>query len=521
MAKKKVERPVIYDKVVTKLRTGTRALTVEDSMGLLGWCEDEAEAKSRGLSEHHYEMQDGTKVWFTNNFLNRPIYSQNVSQLKQKHLNKEMCFNAEPVKIGRTGIVVDGQHFMISHVEAEKERLLDPAKWDRLWQGPITAEKLIVYGIEESDRVLDSMDCVRPRSSTDVIFRSDFYADKPRLVRKELSQMTDVAVRVLWERTGAKLDAWSPYRTHGETVDFIRRHMRVCDAVRHLHECNKDQGVSEYVSAGYAAGLLYLMGACGADQVAYYGQPPLPVHLRKEESIDFNGSWDKACEFWSLLPFDKSFSPLRNAIQGLYEGGTMSEKKAIILNAWSRHLAGKKLGDVSLGEADYTTPTGGKRKLSSPPVLSGIDLGDGYEPPPASPTTTTDPEPAGDYTPTETDLHKGEDVDNNQEPRPLMLDILDRLHRENTEVGIFFTKPSGGKLWYVWDMEAELVGKVTDKEPKNHPTRLVYLSFKQDDLEGVIDLMTDATYTVATVEEGVKGWTVTSVFKPKKVRSKK
>ena len=519
MAKSKQQkREVIYDKVVTKLRTGTRAMTVEDAIALLGWCEDEKEAVERGFTEHHYEMENGTKVWFFNNFANRPIYSSNVAALKQKHLNREMVFNAEPIKIGRTGIVVDGQHFSISLIEAEKERLANLEKWAKHWQGPITAEKLIVYGIEESDTVMNSMDCVRPRSSTDVIFRSDFYADKSRAVRLKLSSITDTAVRLLWERTGAKLDAWSPYRTHGETIDFIRRHMRICDAVRHIANVDKDGELSPIIGAGIASGIMYLQAASDADSAAYYGEPLKPVHLREEKGLGF-ANWDKACEFWDALPKSDSFKTVREAITSLFEGGTVTEKKAILLRAWSKFVEGKAFRNVALGDDDYTKPSAtGHRKLAAPPRLTGIDLGDSDQQiQEKAPVDKAEIEQRMEEAKTGNQPTPETDVKVPAVNEPAIITALTRLHKENPDVVVIFVKSAIGR-WIVWDEGAKLVGMLIGKEPKLHPTTLLHLSFKQDEIEAVTDQLTTAGHVVGMAEKVNDVEQITSILRPAKAK---
>ena len=360
--------PALYEEVITSMYVGDGAITAEQARKLLGWQEEAGEEKFG--DSYLLRLEDGTKVRCLNNVINRPLYPAVVKTLKQEHLRRRWRMNGEPIIVGRTGQILNGQHTLVSLILAAKDWSSDD-RWKEFWPTEPTMEKLVVFGINEDDTTVNTMDTCKPRSLTEVVFRSEYFADLKPKNRRAVSRMADYAVRFLWHRTGADIDAFAPRRTHAESLDFIARHPRVLECVKYIYEEDDAGKVSRIVSPGYAAGLLYLMGCAKTD--------PLDYHSANisEKGLDWS-LWDTACEFWVLLAGkDKQLLPVHKAIAEILQGGggSVAERCAIICKAWELYL-GKKTITLESVMPDYLDADEGYRKLAEEPTVGGIDGAD-------------------------------------------------------------------------------------------------------------------------------------------------
>lgn len=205
-----------------------------------------------------------------------------------------------------------------------------------------------------------------------VVTSHDLFANMTAHDRRIAARMTDYAIRFLWFRTGAKIDAFSPkYRTHAESLDFLGRHPRILRCVKHIDVEDGDEGkISKwYTSSGYAAGLLYLMGSSASDPDQYYGS-----ENRREEMLDWS-TWDRACDYFVLLAGGADATkPVRDAIAKLVGEGRdgRPERWAVIVTGWLRYVAGKGITDKNL-RLKYQT--NGNDVLAECPTTGGIDKG--------------------------------------------------------------------------------------------------------------------------------------------------
>lgn len=383
VSKQAAERPVIYEKVEAKLCTGEKALTQKQLSEILGWTE-EPEGEKWGRDAYDLVDENGKKVKLLNNPANRPIYASNYEGLTQEVLQRRWAgennfpgetINGETIIIGRTGIVLNGQHQCIAAKLAEQIRVGPQAEhWNRLHgDNPITLEKLVVRGISESDRVVNTMDTCKPRSLADVIYRSKYFTQAKVADRKNLSRILDYAVRLLWQRTGAKLDAYAPTRTHAEALDFVERHPKLLKAVKHIYTEDKKQSISKLLSSGAAAGCMYLMATCKSKVDDY-------LHDRCEKRLDLS-RWDAAEDFWvKFSANDTSFKPLRLALGALVEDtaegtGSLLEKCGVIANAWGYYLDKETFTPARL-KLEYVKDEDNISTHVHPPEFGGIDLGD-------------------------------------------------------------------------------------------------------------------------------------------------
>jgi hypothetical protein len=375
---KRVLGPIVYDKFTYKVVS----ITYEMAKKLLGW-----EVVLTG----DYVVKDraDNMIRCKNNLTNRPFSLPDAEKIRQEILNKRWKLNGETIIIGNRGSVLSGQHRLIGLILA----YLD---WERNTIGdenfdmkevfgnePPTLETLVVYGVDEGDDTVNTIDTGKTRSLSDVIYRSEIFASVKPSDRKALARILDYAVRTVWERTGAQ-DAFSKYRTHAESLNFIERHPKLVDCSQHIFQENggSDNKIQRVVnSLGTAAGLMYLMGSSSSNSEDYFGSD-----VRNEKSLNWS-MWDKAETFWvELATHNKAnalwqvrvlIDKLINRIDkdGFADPIRVKEREAIIVKAWNLYADGKDITMKSL-ELEYEKDEDGTQHLAETPVVGGIDLGD-------------------------------------------------------------------------------------------------------------------------------------------------
>jgi len=365
------EREVVYPQVELMVADTDDPLTVDKAKKLLGWKQETDIDK--WTNDYLFKLDSGKKVRCLNNPTNRPLQLGRVKVLVQEILQKRWRLNGEPIILGKTGTLLNGQHTLIALIlAAEKwEKNSDATKWDEEpW-----LEKVIVAGIDESDETVNTMDTCKPRSISDVLYRSEFFAGISKKDRNTLSKMAGNAVRIMWDRTRAKDDAFAPIRTVSESVDFLERHPKLVDAVKFVYEEDGSEGkVSRFVSPGYAAGLLYLMGVSSTSEDTEYGTTPEET---KETTLNLD-RWEQAEEFWTLLAGGSSdLSAVKHALAVMIEdeyGVSLKERLTLIVKAWNTWIAGKKVTESAIS-LDYETDEHGIPWLVDSSNLGGIDFG--------------------------------------------------------------------------------------------------------------------------------------------------
>lgn len=360
-----MKRKTLYPKFVATPMHGVNAIVVKLCKELLGWQEE----KKDEFGDDFLLKVGGVKIRCTNNITNRPIYKAVYETLQQEILRGMWQFNGEPIIIGKTGLILNGQHTLIALILAVREWGTDKDKWPE-WKKAPTMEKLIVYGIDESDKTVNTMDTCKPRSIADVIFRSNLFQDVQPKDRKKIAAMTGFAVKLLWHRTAAKLNAFAPIRTHAESLDFIARHPGLLGAVKFIHTECEGTNISRYISPGYASALLYLMGSSTSSSEKYVALG----HC--EDGVGFD-NWDKASDFWVGLAGDNTkFRDLRNEFIILSNKGeaTHDVRCALIAKAWLAWVDEKTIspGRIAL---KFDTDADGFETLAECPTVGGIDVG--------------------------------------------------------------------------------------------------------------------------------------------------
>lgn len=189
---------------------------------------------------------------------------------------------------------------------------------------------------------------------------------------KDIARITQSAIRLLMHRTGIA-DAFRPKLPEVEVSQFLASHLRVRDAATHIWKVNGPQKrLSQYISPGYAAGLLYLMAASASDSESYYG-----AEQRNEGVLDWS-LWDKACEFFTAIACGNlEMQAVRMALDKGNRGGDLSggERWAILIKAWSCFAAGKGITEADIG-LKYDANEYGGVVLSECRIIGGIDRGE-------------------------------------------------------------------------------------------------------------------------------------------------
>ncbi len=398
---------VIYDKVESLEYSTTSEhgpVTARDMKRILGWVTEEEWVKQK-MEEHpeskpdawlfyddfHCLNTDGKKVRCLNNAGNRPFDMDWCKDIQHMILHGMWAgpytvpgetVNGESIRISRYGRCLSVQHSGTALVLAQE--LLDKSRqalyYDpkdpetekyKFWTGveELFIETFIVTGLSEDQRVIRTVDYVKPRSEADMLYTMELFRKNTPAERKEMTKMLAAAIDLLWTRTDAK-----GYRTHPEIVGFLERHMRLLECVEHLFientpldhggkkrrdgeteqqfEARKELMVAQggrrlsklRLNPGDCSALLFLMGSSAtgeAESDAYRNQkPPTQDHL------DWS-RWERAKEFWTQLAGDDRMKPVRVQLNRLVEtkptaeeedevglGGRAEEKLAVLAQAW-------------------------------------------------------------------------------------------------------------------------------------------------------------------------------------------
>lgn len=354
-------RPIVYEEGHVKVFQGDEALTVEKAKQLLGWREAKVDEEPLLVDDY------GKKIVCTNNRNNRPYYIQNADAIKQEVLRGRWRMNWENLIIGETGNVLSGQHRLIGFILAVQTWEQSPEDYPH-WEVIPSLEIAIAFGCSEDEDVINTIDTGKSRNLTDVLYRSEYFREFKPSDRKFVARTADFAVKTLWERTGVK-DAFSLHRTHAESLDFIKRHPKLLDCVKHVFEENTEGRIQKYAkSLGTAAGFMYLMAVSNSDWLVYKEQ-------RNESCLNLD-NWDKASEFWLAIGNkDKKFNLLHRAVVDLAQHNSPNlEYQTLLIKAWLLFSADKPFTEANLA-MKYNLDEDGVRFLIEFPLLGGIDAG--------------------------------------------------------------------------------------------------------------------------------------------------
>jgi hypothetical protein len=369
---------VVYDKVnlLEYSTTSERGpLTPSDIVDLLDW-ETEEQYQQRmvtanpGSTPEHWLYRDvfhclntkKRKVRCWNNANNRPFDEDWCEDLIHTALNGQWAgplmmpgetVNGETVRISRYGRVLSGQHTLTAFKLADERLQESRTRPDNAadpkypaWNGQeqVVLETIVVTGLSEDERVLRTIDYVKPRTVADILYTMPLFRERVPVERKEMTRMLSAAIDTLWDRTKAQ-----GYKTHPEVVGFLERHRRLLKCVEPVFILNKKEATggrkisSLKLSPGMCSALLYIMGSSGSKTDGDFYRNEFPP---SEKCLDWS-MWDKALDFWELIAKDNSFMQVRRALSLLIDssptndgnlglGGRLNEKLAILSNAWDR-----------------------------------------------------------------------------------------------------------------------------------------------------------------------------------------
>ena len=370
-ASKPKDSDLLYPEVEVAVCRGEDAITEEIAMKLLGWRVIPADQ-----ADDNFLLRDpeGNYIQCTNNLTNRQLYGSTVSTLAQEILRGRWKLNGENLIIGNRGAILNGQHSLIALVVAVRMYRQDPEAypyWNQQGREPVM-EKFIAYGIEEDDETVNTMDTCKPRTLSDVIYRSAYFSDIKPAERKGLARVLDYAVRLLWFRTGASTEAYAPKRTHAESLAFINLHPTLLKCVKSIAENDEDRNISKIISLGTAAGLMYLMATSGSDSEEYHAS-----ENAREDLLDVS-NFEIAENFWiAIAAAGAVTAPVRKALGIMTEesgGGSSMERVAVLVKAWNAFSENGTINDKDL-KLKYHTDDDGYKQLIECPVTGGVDIG--------------------------------------------------------------------------------------------------------------------------------------------------
>jgi hypothetical protein len=402
------EREVIYPmlKAVIAAEGYAGPITQQHAKDLLGW-----EVIGEGAGRDAVPMLtdiEGNKVRCLNNTMNRPYDINDALRYGQEVLNRRFAPkgpNGETIIISRTGEVLSGQRrltglILACQIWAGKNK----GHWQAIWPEEPVIESFIVFGVDDSQETIRTIDNVRTRTLADTLYTSGLFGKVTANDLKAMSRIADYACRLLWHRTGADKDAFSPKMTHSEALEFIARHPHILRAVKHIWEEDKKGLIRYYLTPGYAAALLFMMGCSasgegeeersGRGQIIDYADAEPAPH---EGVLDWS-RWDQAIDFWVQLASKsdstKAVRMSRRPVPGDVkdrtgyifaesEGGNVHDRMAVLAKAWHLFVAGEKLTEAAI-RCDYEVTrlddgSVGSASLAETPTVGGIDLGNPKE----------------------------------------------------------------------------------------------------------------------------------------------
>lgn len=282
-------------------------------------------------------------------------------------------FNFETIIIGKTGIVLDGQHRLVALVLAGQEYENFPDDFSK-WKSSPEISVLVGLGAVESKEVVNTIGTGKKRSIADSLYASTEFGDEYNEADiRKLARMSEFCVRLLWQRTGAKDDAFNPRISHSDALHFIESHPSVLSSLKVIYELNmkREKKINKMITTGSASALLYLMSVSNSDPTKYQEDDEA-----NESVLDFKNT-ELAEQYWmGIATKDKKVSAVVDAIAKMVSSGNNSliEKVCIFVKGWNAFLENGKVksSDVKL---KIKTDENGFRKIVENPRVAGIDIG--------------------------------------------------------------------------------------------------------------------------------------------------
>lgn len=376
-----VERKVIYPNIEAKVFIGDGAMTCEMAKQYMGWDEIPENDKK---SEHHLKDRNDKRIRLLHNPKNRKFKPNTALMYMQLILTGQWELNLEAMIFGKTGLVISAQHRLCALILACQEWAANSDDYP-FWKTEPTMQCICNFGCEETDRVVNTIDTGEPRTYSDAVYRSEYFATLPMSERDVCSKITARAVNWIQNRTDARVNSISDKQPHAEAFEFLDAHPHILKAIKHVFIEDKSGKLSQYVPAGFAAAMMFLMGTGQTDPKKYRS-----ADRRTEKALNFD-NWHAAETFIvELAGGEKKFAPVREAVGRLKTAVgriTRDEGIGMMVKAWLCVCAGKPV-DVNLRYE--ISVEDGIRRLVEFPSVGGIDLGNKTDEPEES---TDDPTP--------------------------------------------------------------------------------------------------------------------------------
>jgi hypothetical protein len=462
------DKPVVYPElgsIIFANGTEQGPLTIAKAKEVIGWENEDdhaarvGEPKGSITYEDKFMLLDQSvepkKIRCLYNAHNRPFDANLALSYAQDILNGKWELNCENIIISKFGNVTSGQHRLIALILAgqlwERKRNIFGA----VWPEEPTMETFLAFGGSEEQKVLQTIDAGRSRTLADNYYSHPAFASYETAERRELGRMLGAAVELLWKRTGSggKDSDTAAYQTHAASNEFLDRHGKLIDCVKHLFGENKSRAISTlHVSPGQCSASMYLMAASNTDLMDYQAD-------RSENAIDFT-RWDLATEFWALLAGNKQqIVEVREAMSKLVDegaGGRPIEKQAIIARAWNKFVEKPKdkikLEDVKL---EYVVKNEQTHLDFSTPYIDfgGIDAGIKPEAEQGTPTKAQVEKAKKEEAKKSAEALNDKVKNKAPEPKPDPLAHLNELHLQHANTLIVVKKASGALVALNGDAE--------------------------------------------------------------------
>jgi len=358
-------REILYPEPEARFFDSEEPLDAETAKQLLGWRET-----SKGEKHHIKDSFKRSVICDHTTRFQRFWYPKVIEDLKWKILGGQWEFNFETIIVGKTGWILDGKHRLAALVMAQQEWEKDPDQYP-YWEDEPFIQTLVGLGAEERDRVVNTISTGKMRTVSESLFSSGMVDGYELKEAKKACRVLEFAVRVLWQRTGAKEDAFNPKINHSEAFGFLDNHPGLMSTVKVVMEENggAERRIIQLLPGGHAAALLYLMSVSKSNPVSYGKR-------RHEDQLDFSLQ-ERAEEYWvKLSTRDSSVAPIISAIAKLADAGNTSvhERVGIIIKGWSLFASKKKITS-DLIRLKVTKNKDGMRTLAEDPTVAGIDVG--------------------------------------------------------------------------------------------------------------------------------------------------
>lgn len=377
-------RDVVYPEVGSQVVRLTPSMAKE----LLGYTE---ETETEKLKDDDVHCSIGkTRIHCANVAKHQRVF-YDFKSIAGDILQGQFFLNGEVLSHGKHGWFINGKTRAMALILAQSMYDENPQRypyWSTLFaKEEVSDEQLfidviLITGVEESQKVIQTIDTGRPRSFADSLFSSGVFAGEkipPKLIMK-YCKVLEGAVRFVWMRGGEYAYAMNPVISHSDASEFLERHPGLVSAVRSVLDENEpaEDGekprLASVLGLGQLAGLIYMM-SIEADE------PKLEKYWTADWPAEKLVGLDRvetAEQFLTLLAGrDKLTVEIQKAIAeaSTDTNANVAERTAIVINGFNAFVTNGKCTPAKV-RADVEIDENGNRVVVNHPVIVGsIDKG--------------------------------------------------------------------------------------------------------------------------------------------------